>query len=299
MNKLFVDTKGFDGNIDATRDCMVRHPVFAEIRDISSLQIFMEAHVFAVWDFMSLVKRLQCELTCVSLPWLPPPDRRAAQLINQIVLGEETDIGPSGEPISHLELYLAAMREVGANPKNFELFKSALASGATLETAFDRAAAPPFVRDFTTYTLEVAREAPLPIVMASFFYGREDVIPAMFSSLLKGWGVDAVRAPMFVYYLERHIEVDGGEHGPAARAILDDAIAGNQQRRAQVLTAAHESIQARIEFWDGLLESLRNRRQPPSNDSNHPGPLLGGRFEKLQHPTAAFQQDEPRRIGHE
>lgn len=299
MNGLFVDTKGFDGNIDATRDCMVRHPVFAEIRDINSLQIFMEAHVFAVWDFMSLVKRLQCDLTCVSLPWLPPRDRRAAQLINQIVLGEETDIGPSGEPISHLELYLAAMREVGANPKNFELFKSALASGATLETAFDRAAAPPFVRDFTTYTLEVAREAPLPIVMASFFYGREDVIPAMFSSLLKGWGVDAVRAPMFVYYLERHIEVDGGEHGPAARAILDDAIAGNQQRRAQVLTAAHESIQARIEFWDGLLETLRNRRQPPSNDPNHPGPLLRGGFEKLQHPTAAFQQDEPRRIGHE
>jgi hypothetical protein len=299
MNGLFVDTKGFDGNIDATRDCIVRHPVFAEIRDINSLQIFMEAHVFAVWDFMSLVKRLQCDLTCVSLPWLPPRDRRAAQLINQIVLGEETDIGPSGEPISHLELYLAAMREVGANPKNFELFKSALASGATLETAFDRAAAPPFVRDFTTYTLEVAREAPLPIVMASFFYGREDVIPAMFSSLLKGWGVDAVRAPMFVYYLERHIEVDGGEHGPAARAILDDAIAGNQQRRAQVLTAAHESIQARIEFWDGLLETLRNRRQPPSNDSNHPGPLLGGGFEKLQHLTAAFRQDEPRRIGHE
>jgi hypothetical protein len=293
MDGLFVDTWSFDCNVNAIRDCMVRHPVFAEIRDINSLRIFMEAHVFAVWDFMSLVKRLQRDLTCVALPWLPPRDRRAAQLINQIVLGEETDISPSGEPISHLELYLAAMREVGANSKNFELFKSALASGAPLETAFDCAAAPAFVRDFTTYTLEVAREAPLPVVMASLFLGREEVVPAMFSSLLKGWCVDAARAPMFVYYLERHIKVDGGEHVPAARAILDDAIGGNPRWRVKVLTAAHESIQARIGFWDGLLGSLRNRRQAHSDDPSHPG----GRFGKLEHPTAAIQQDEPRWVG--
>jgi hypothetical protein len=275
MNDLFGDTCAFDSDIDAIRDRMVRHPVFAEIRDINSLRIFMEAHVFAVWDFMSLVKRLQRDLTCIALPWLPPRDQLAAQLINQIVLGEESDVGPGGEPISHLELYLAAMREIGANPESFEHFKSALAGGATLRSAFDRAAAPPFVRDFTGYTLKVASEAPLPVVMASFFYGREDVIPAMFSSLLEGWGVDAERAPMFVYYLKRHIEVDSGEHGPAARAILDNAIGGDQQRQVQVLAAAHESIQARIGFWDGLLDSLRRRswdNRGPAQDRGYARP---------------------------
>jgi DUF3050 family protein len=264
-----------EGKIAILRDQMVNHPVFTEIRDLDCLKTFMEAHVFAVWDFMSLVKRLQRDLTCVALPWLPPQDRRAARLINQIVLGEETDTGPNGEPISHLELYLAAMREIGANVEKFERFRSTLASGIDLSTAFDRAAAPGFVRAFTGYTLTVAREAPLLAVISSFFYGREDVIPHMFASLLDRWGVDAAKAPMFVYYLERHIAIDEGEHGPAAEAILSSAIGGDQLRRAQVLAAARDSIQARIRFWDGLRDCLcrggpiktSNREpMPPSPD---------------------------------
>src|ERR1700740_748064 len=138
--------------IDSMRQRMVEHPVFTAIRDIQDLRIFMEAHVFAVWDFMSLVKRLQRDLTCIDVPWQPPRDRQAAQLINQIVLGEETDIGPDGEPVSHLELYLGAMREVGDRTTSFELFPYALANAATLAEAFDHAAVAPFVREFTGYT---------------------------------------------------------------------------------------------------------------------------------------------------
>src|ERR1700738_1271990 len=127
---------GHSGDIGAIRQRMVEHPVFTAIRDIQSLRIFMEAHVFAVWDFMSLLKRLQRDLTCIEVPWLPPRDPQAAQLINQIVLGEQTDIGPKGEPVSHFELYLGAMREVGASTASFKLFQTTLANGATLAEAF-------------------------------------------------------------------------------------------------------------------------------------------------------------------
>ncbi|MGL4967386.1 MAG: DUF3050 domain-containing protein [Inquilinus sp.] len=245
-----IDDVGF------VRQRMVEHPVFAAIRDIQSLRIFMEAHVFAVWDFMSLLKRLQRDLTCVEVPWLPPRDRQAAHLINQIVLGEETDVGPNGEPVSHLELYLGAMREVGANTASFELFQTDLASGATLAGAFDRAEVAPFIREFTGHTLQIASSAPLLTVMASFFYGREDVIPHMFSSLLERWRIGANQAPMFVYYLKRHIEVDSDQHGPAAKAILAAATADDPGRGLQVLGAARQSIEARIRLWDGLLTSL-------------------------------------------
>ena len=252
---------GYAGDMDSIRQRMVEHPVFKAIRDIDSLRIFMEAHVFAVWDFMSLVKRLQRDLTCIEVPWLPPRDRQAAQLINQIVLGEETDVGPSGEPVSHLELYLGAMQEVGANTARFELFQTALAKGATLAGAFDRAAVAPFIREFTGYTLQVASDAPLLAVMASFFYGREDIIPRMFSNLLEKWRISADQAPMFVYYLKRHIEVDSDEHGPAAKAILAAAAADDGRRQLEVLSAARQSIEARIRLWDGLLTSLSPRKQ--------------------------------------
>jgi hypothetical protein len=249
---------GAAGDLDLVRQRMVEHPVFTAIRDIQSLQIFMEAHVFAVWDFMSLLKRLQRDLTCIEVPWLPPRDPQAAQLINQIVLGEETDSGPNGEPVSHLELYLGAMREVGANTASFELFRTALANGATLADAFDHAAVAPFIREFTGHTLQIASGAPLLAVMASFFYGREDVIPRMFSNLLEKWRIGANRAPMFVYYLERHIEVDSDQHGPAAKAILAAVTADDPGRALQVLRAARQSIEARIKLWDGLLSSLNN-----------------------------------------
>ena len=259
---MSVETiSGCAGDIASTRQRMIEHPVFTAIRDIQDLRIFMETHVFAVWDFMSLVKRLQRDLTCVEVPWLPLRDRHAAQLINQIVLGEETDTDPSGEPVSHLDLYLGAMREVGADAARFELFQTALANGATLAGAFNDAAVAPFIREFTGQTLQIAGRAPLLTVMASFFYGREDVIPRMFSSLLEKWRIGAEQAPLFVYYLKRHIEVDSDEHGPAAKAILAAATGGDPLRELQVLDAARLSIEARIRLWDRLLTSLNEWKQ--------------------------------------
>lgn len=244
--------------LEPIRRKMVHHPVFSAIRNISALRTFMEAHVFAVWDFMSLLKRLQQELSCVELPWMPPADAHAAQLINQIVLGEESDTGPHGEAASHLDLYLQAMREVRASTVQFKSFLRALEKSSDLEIAFERAEVSPFIREFTTHTLDTALHAAPVEVMASFLYGRENVIPVMFSNLLDSWGLNVRHAPTFVYYLNRHIELDGDSHGPAAQAILDKTISGNPRLTLMASEAARRSIEARIRFWDGVLESLQS-----------------------------------------
>src|SRR5690606_33814759 len=114
---------------------------------------------FAVWDFMSLTKRLQRELTCVSLPWLPPADPAAARLINEIVLGEESDDRLGQGHYSHFELYLDAMREVGASTQAIERFIELQQQGVDPATALQRAGASEAARRFVSDTLQVALQA--------------------------------------------------------------------------------------------------------------------------------------------
>ena len=238
------------------RSQLEQHPVFESLADIRDLRRFMRAHVFAVWDFMSLLKRLQRELTCVDVPWLPPRDRIAAHLINEIVLGEESDVGPDGNPASHLDLYMDAMREIGADTAQFERFLALVGDGMEAADALHTIGAPEHVRNFVGHTLRVASEEPTLSVMANFFHGRENVIPRMFNALLANWQIGEEQAPMFVFYLKRHIEVDGESHGPMAHQIIEGAIGRNSERRAIVMQAAIESIRARLALWDGVHASL-------------------------------------------
>ena len=233
------------------------HPVFESLTNLLELRRFMGAHVFAVWDFMSLLKRLQRDLTCVDLPWVPRRDSVAARLINEIVLGEESDLTPGGEPMSHLDLYLAAMREIGADTTEFERFLELVTNGVDAGDEMVACGAPPHVRAFVGHTLDVVTRQSTLSVMASFFHGRENVIPRMFSSLLQRWNIAERQAPMFVYYLKRHIEVDGESHGPMAQKIIERAMGDDPILYHLVVHSAIESMKARIALWDGVRASMR------------------------------------------
>lgn len=233
------------------------HPVFESLTTPADLRLFMRAHVFAVWDFMSLLKRLQRDLTCVDVPWMPRRDQLAAHLINEIVLGEESDVMPNGEPASHLDIYLEAMREVGADTAQFERYLQLVAGGMEPVDAMQTVGAPEHVRAFVAHTLAVATQESTLSVMANFFHGRESVIPQMFNALLTRWHIDEEVAPMFVFYLKRHIEVDGESHGPMAAQIIDRAVGDSDERHGEVLRAAVASIRARIALWDGVHADLR------------------------------------------
>jgi hypothetical protein len=233
------------------------HPVFESLTNLLELRHFMRAHVFAVWDFMSLLKRLQRDLTCVELPWVPRRDNVAARLVNEIVLGEESDVTPGGEPMSHLDLYLAAMREIGAETAEFERFLQLVANGVDVGDAMVACGAPEHVRAFVAHTMDVVARQPTLSALASFFHGRENVIPRMFSALLQRWNIAERQAPMFVFYLKRHIEVDGESHGPMAQQIIDRAMGDDPVRHHLVVRSAIESMKARIALWDGVRASMR------------------------------------------
>jgi hypothetical protein len=240
------------------RNALLNHPIYMEVNSLSRLREFMQLHVFAVWDFMSLVKRLQGELTCNRLPWTPPARAPIARFANEVVLGEESDLGPDGKPISHFELYLRAMDEIGADSTEIRGFIAQLKLGARWQDEFSELSIPQGVATFVNETLRCATQGSLVEVATSFLFGREDVIPEMFERLLTLWSNAKAEVPHFAYYLERHIELDGGSHGPWAQEMLI-ALAGQSEAKWQQATsAAQRAITHRIKLWDSILALLNN-----------------------------------------
>ncbi len=237
---------------------LITHPIYNAIETMDELHRFMRIHVFAVWDFMSLTKRLQDFLTCTQVPWIPPEDETSARLINELVLNEESDVDRHGNVTSHLTLYLKAMREVGAPTRMFDTFLRHLKKGDGIDESFEEARVPRYVREFVHSNLTLARQGSSEEVAGNFLLGREDSIPKMFRALLAKWGIPADKAPDMVYYLERHIELDGEQHGPAVMNILKRLIGDNSNRYARALESARQAIRARISLWDGILSDIRS-----------------------------------------
>lgn len=235
---------------------MRNHPVFAKVRSREDLRVFMQWHVFAVWDFMSLVKRLQNELTCTSLPWTPPRQPSSARLVNEIVLGEESDEYPGHGHASHFDLYLAAMREVGAPTERIEAFIREIESGTSVPVALRRVDAPAPVRAFVESTMAVALRGSVAEVAGNFCFGREDLVPQMFQGLMEQWQMSRTDCPLLAYYLERHIEIDSGEHGPAAQQMMRNLLGTNLEGWLSMIDAASEAIDQRTRLWNALSAAL-------------------------------------------
>ena len=233
------------------------HPLFTEITSIKKLQLFMESHVFAVWDFMTLTKRLQQDLTCMQLPWLPPADPQAARLINEIVLGEESDEHPRHGHCSHFELYLEAMTEIGANTSTIHQFVARQRQGQDAIAALHAIDTPPGVTGFVSHTLHIGLNAPTHCVAAAFLHGREHVIPTMFERLLQAEGICQHQALTLRGYLNRHIELDTEDHGPAAQLLLERLVSRDPAHTQQAHDTALAAVESRIAFWDHVRASLQ------------------------------------------
>jgi hypothetical protein len=260
MTQDFVQQ--LQAELQPARQQMVAHPVYRRLHTLADLRIFMEHHVFAVWDFMSLLKALQRELTCVELPWVPKGNPATRRLINDIVLEEETDLDPEGQPISHFELYLRAMREAGADTAPAERLLAALAEGASVPAALAAAQAPASVQEFVKHTFSVIAAGQPHAIAAAFTFGREDVIPDMFRSLIADLGQ---RFPgqldTFTYYLNRHIELDEDHHAPLAHQMVRDLCGADAGRWHEATEVAQQGMAARIALWDGIAAALVEEKE--------------------------------------
>jgi len=229
------------------------HPIFSADVSTNGVKVLMEHHVFAVWDFMLLTKSLQHMVAPSGLPWLPSQQPEIGRLINEIVTGEETDQTPFGI-LSHFELYIDAMREIGADTTNVLDFIQQLKAGTPMLIALSNIPTPS--RTFCHTTIAHATSTKPHVVAAALAYGRELVIPSMFTKLIDQLEINGVSAPKFKYYLERHVEVDTDSHGPAMKHVVEVLCGDDHVKVAEAETAAREAIAARIQFWNEVSQLI-------------------------------------------
>jgi hypothetical protein len=241
--------------IEPVRNTLLAHPVYSQIQDLQGLQRFSETHVFAVWDFMSLLKSLQVGLTSVSLPWVPVGNADTRYLINEIVLGEESDVDESGNRISHFELYIKAMRQMGASTTVIHQLIEQINNGTPVVQAIDDANLHQQVKDFLQFTFEISFNAPLHVKAAVFTFGREDLIPSMFMKILDKIYADAPdKVSIFKYYIERHIEVDGDHHSHLALDMVTNLCESDATKWEEATNASIKALALRIGLWDAIFE---------------------------------------------
>lgn len=248
-------------NIEPLRQEIINHKVYDLISDVEDLQIFMQYHVYAVWDFMSLLKALQINLTCTTLPWFPVGSGNTRALINEIVAGEESDVDADGIKKSHFEMYLDAMEQCGADTTEITRFLDALKQGADFNTAYEAAGTPREARNFVDFTFKVIGDKQPHVQASTFTFGREDLIPNMFFTIVSDFNKKFPdQISIFKYYLDRHIEVDGDHHSHLALEMTEELCGDNEQFWAAAEAQSLESLRKRIELWDGAYQAILKRK---------------------------------------
>ena len=265
MNINYIQDK-----INGQREKLLKHKLYSNIETIKDLRVFTENHVYAVWDFMSLLKALQIKLTCTKTPWVPNSNSQTAYLINEIVLAEETDINQAGKRKSHYELYLDAMIDIGAEIEFPTKTIDKIASSENIFMSIDKLEIHENIKEFLKFTFLVIKEGKPHKIAAIFTFGRENLIPNMFNEILREFEKNVTEGDIskLIYYFERHIELDEDEHGPMALEMVSMLAENDHEKWKEIEEISIEALEKRILLWDAINEQIKNKTWTNLRSSN-------------------------------
>ena len=248
--------------IEPLRQQLLHHKVYQNISSVEDLKVFLEHHVFAVWDFMSLLKSLQNELTCVQVPWIPKGNPLTRRLINEIVLAEETDQDEEGNAKSHFELYIEAMNDCKADISKITYLIQLLKEWKSVRTALSQIDIATSIKEFVSFSFDIIETKKAHKIAVAFTFGREDLIPDMFTSILRDMKTksshDAESIKKLVYYFDRHIELDGDHHSHMSIQMIKELCGDDETKWNDAITISKIALQKRIDLWDGVLSEIMN-----------------------------------------
>lgn len=258
-----IDT--INSSIRTQKELLLQHPLYNKVKTIDDLRHFLEGHVYAVWDFMSLLKALQFKLTCTNTPWLPVGNPELRYLINEIVLAEESDINAEGRRQSHYEMYLEAMKACGADTIEIENFLVNVVDTQNIYVSIKTSRLHSSIKAFLDFTFRVIDKGQPHEIAAAFTFGREDLIPTMFTEILKNFKANfpEVDLDKLIYYFERHIELDADEHGPMAMMMVTELCGNDVQKWKEVEEISVLALEKRKGLWDAIEENILQHDMAP------------------------------------
>jgi hypothetical protein len=244
--------------IHAQKEQLLQHSLYEKVKTIEDLHHFLKVHVFAVWDFMSLLKALQSKLTCTTTPWFASQNPETRYLINGIVLAEESDLTLDGKRLSHFEMYVEAMQSCGAQTTELDFFLQEVVDTKNIFIAIKQSNLHPKIKAFLDFTFRVIEEGKTHKIAAAFTFGREDLIPNMFTEILKSFQQNFPETDLskLIYYFERHIELDADEHGPMAMQMITELCQDDEQKWNDVEEVSILALEKRIGLWDAIEEKI-------------------------------------------
>ncbi|GEC73436.1 Protein of unknown function [Flavobacterium flevense] len=253
-----MNIQHINNSIESQKSALLQHSLYNKVKTIEDLHTFLESHVYAVWDFMSLLKALQSQLTCTTTPWFATKNPETRYLINEIVLAEETDLTLDGKRQSHYEMYVEAMEACGADTNKIKIFLSEIQSLQNIFVAIKKSDLHPSIKAFLDFTFRVIEEGKPHEIAAAFTFGREDLIPGMFHAILKNFQEQfpEIDLSKLVYYFERHIELDADEHGPMAMQMITELCEEDPQKWKEVEEVSILALEKRIDLWDAIEEII-------------------------------------------
>lgn len=241
---------------------LLDHPLYKQIKSPEHLNCFMEHHVFAVWDFMSLLKALQEKFTKTTTPWYPVGNAEIRYLVNEIVLAEESDLNFFGKHQSHFEMYLDAMKNSGANQRKIQDFLLQVTRGSDIFLVIAVCDLPASIKQFLKFTFELISEGKPHKIAAAFTFGREGLIPEMFSSIINKVQQNFPKEDLnlFKYYFDRHIEHDADENGPMAYKMIEELCGEDALKWTEVKYVSRDALNSRAELWDGIYKEISEKQ---------------------------------------
>ena len=235
-----------------------QHPIFSAIDSIDRLRRFAQIHVYAVWDFMCLLKALQRKLSFTNLLWLPPLDHLGCHLVNTMLAEEESDFIAEKRYLSHFELYLEAMQQCGADIAPISAFINEIKQQLPLDKLLTHPLIPAAARQFMAATFSVIAKQAHHIA-ASFAFARENITSAMFGAIshsIAHASTPKQSLDSFRYYFQRHIDLDGGKHSLQSKTLVVNLCGTDEKKWQEATETALFSLESRLQLLEEIYAHL-------------------------------------------